>query len=173
MNTGSTQEKAMHDYREALVLALRLKDIPGNRIGEIVAEVESHVADAGESPTDAFGAPKVYAKAVGGDRAGTPWWRIGLTVALPAAVAGWFGAQGVFGLLFGETHLGQSGWFWLALGLLIGVPTAATVRRSSSSVRDPRTGADMMPMPWWGYVVLGGVPVVIVLVTWAVIEFAS
>ena len=50
------------DYRSRLLLALRLHDIPGPRIAEALAEVDSHVAETGEDPADAFGSPRDYAR---------------------------------------------------------------------------------------------------------------
>ena len=52
-------------YRQQLVVALRMNDVPSARIGEAVAEVESHVADTGEDPVTAFGAPAEYARRLG------------------------------------------------------------------------------------------------------------
>ena len=49
-------------YTDDLALELRLLDVPGVRIGEILAEVESHVAETGEDPLDAFGPVKEYAR---------------------------------------------------------------------------------------------------------------
>jgi hypothetical protein len=40
---------------------LRLLDVPGERIGQILAEVETHVADTGLDSVDAFGEPGEYA----------------------------------------------------------------------------------------------------------------
>lgn len=51
-------------YRDELTLALRLYDISGVRVGEVLAEVESHVAETGEDPVAAFGTPKEYAAKV-------------------------------------------------------------------------------------------------------------
>lgn len=48
MTSQSTSERAIADYRQSLILALRMKEVPGDRIGEIVAEVESHVAPTPE-----------------------------------------------------------------------------------------------------------------------------
>ena len=42
---------------------LRLLDVPGERIGQILAEVETHVADTGLDPVQAFGEPGEYAAA--------------------------------------------------------------------------------------------------------------
>lgn len=51
-------------YRDELLLALRLRDISGARVGEVLAEVEAHVAETGEDPVAAFGPPKEYAAKV-------------------------------------------------------------------------------------------------------------
>jgi hypothetical protein len=51
-------------YVRDLVVALRARDVPGPRIGEVIAEVEAHLAESGETPTDAFGPPEEYATAI-------------------------------------------------------------------------------------------------------------
>jgi hypothetical protein len=51
-------------YRDELILALRLRDISGERVGDVIAEVEAHVAETGEDPRVAFGPPKEYAAKV-------------------------------------------------------------------------------------------------------------
>ncbi|GLW11976.1 hypothetical protein Misp01_71040 [Microtetraspora sp. NBRC 13810] len=51
-------------YRDDLRVALRLRDISGARVGEVLAEVEAHVAETGEDPVAAFGSPKEYAAKV-------------------------------------------------------------------------------------------------------------
>jgi hypothetical protein len=51
-------------YRDELLLALRLRDISGARVGEVLAEVEAYVAETGEAPATAFGTPKEYAAKV-------------------------------------------------------------------------------------------------------------
>lgn len=52
---------AEQDWVEAFVLEQRLLGVPGDRIGDALAVVESHVAESGESAQEAFGDPKVYA----------------------------------------------------------------------------------------------------------------
>lgn len=37
-------------YTNDLLFALRMRDVPGDRIGEVIAEVESHVAETGRRP---------------------------------------------------------------------------------------------------------------------------
>ena len=173
MTPDSIREKTMTDYRQSLILALRLKDMPGDRIGEIVAEVESHVAETGEDPAEAFGSPPAYAADLTAGRRREPWWHLLALTALPAAIAGWFTAQGALALLLGESYLGQPGWLWLALGLLIGIPVAVNVLRRSTMVRDPRTGADMVPTSPWRLAALIGLPLALIVSAWGVIEIVD
>lgn len=49
---------------EAFVVEQRLLDVPGDRIGDALAVVESHVRDSGESAQEAFGEPVAYARSV-------------------------------------------------------------------------------------------------------------
>ncbi|MHB8296505.1 MAG: hypothetical protein ACYDH5_18200 [Acidimicrobiales bacterium] len=51
----------LESYRRKLVLALRLRDVPGAQIAQAVAEVESHIEQSGERPDDTFGSPRAYA----------------------------------------------------------------------------------------------------------------
>ncbi|MET0820902.1 MAG: hypothetical protein ABWY58_08045 [Aeromicrobium sp.] len=150
------------DYQQRLVMALRLKDVPGDRIGEIVAEVESHVADTGEDPVDAFGTPKQYAASLTDEHRPEPRWRAVVGVASSAA-AGWLVAQGLFAVLLGHTYWGRTGWLWIAAGLAVGVPGWLSVWRRSTRVRDPRTGDDLVPFSPGGLAVLVGTPVVLVV----------
>lgn len=170
MTTGDTDEKTMTKYRESLIMALRLKDVHGDRIGQIVAEVESHVADTGEGPTEAFGTPRDYATHLTAGHRKEPWWHT-VIGALPAGIAGWFVAQGGLSILLGDTYLGQSGWLWLAFGLIVGVPAGVSVHRRSTRIRDPRTGADMMPLSRWGLAALIVPPIATIFIAWGLIEF--
>jgi len=52
----------MTTYTDDLVFELRMLEVPGTRIGEILAEVQSHIAETGEDPVDAFGPVKDYAR---------------------------------------------------------------------------------------------------------------
>ncbi|MBD8605656.1 hypothetical protein IFT73_02205 [Aeromicrobium sp. CFBP 8757] len=150
------------DYQQRLVLALRLKDVPGDRIGEIVAEVESHVADTGEDPTDAFGTPKAYAASLTEEHRPEPRWRTAVSIA-GSGIAGWLLAQGLFAVLLDHLYWGRPGWVWIVAGLAIGVPGWLSVWRRSTSVRDPRTGTDLVPFSPGGLALLVGGPVVLVL----------
>lgn len=51
-------------YSEQLVLALRIRDVPGQRIGQVVAEVEAYTADSGQDPMEAFGPVQAYSDTI-------------------------------------------------------------------------------------------------------------
>lgn len=51
-------------YVDQLVLELRARDVPGTRIGQVVAEVETHLAETGDDADDAFGPPGRYAETI-------------------------------------------------------------------------------------------------------------
>lgn len=159
-------------YRESLILALRLRDVPGDRIGEIVAEVESHVTDTGEDPTEAFGAPGAYAASATEGHRPDSWWSTAFTIAW-ALSAGWFLAQGVFAVVLRHEYRGQSGWWFIALGLAIGLPGAIALARRSTPVRDPRTGADMVPANPRATAALVATPLLIVGLTVVVTRLLS
>ncbi len=164
----STDETST-DYSQRLVLALRLKDVPGDRIGEIVAEVESHVAETGEDPVESFGTPRQYAASLTAEHRPAPWWFTTLSL-VGSGVAGWLIAQGGLAVLLGEQYWGRSGWVWLGLGLAIGIPGGISVWRRSTRVRDPRTGTDLVPFSPGGLVVLIGSPILLVLLAFAAIQ---
>jgi hypothetical protein len=48
-------------WRESLLRELRTRDLTGDRIEQLLATVDSHCADTGKSPQEAFGDPVVYA----------------------------------------------------------------------------------------------------------------
>jgi hypothetical protein len=52
----------MDPWRDALIAELRLREVPGDRIGEALAEVDAHCADSGQTPDEAFGDPVGYAR---------------------------------------------------------------------------------------------------------------
>jgi len=160
------------DYGQSLVLHLRLQEVPPDRIGEIVAEVESHVADTGEDPVEAFGTPREYAASLTDEHRKPPWWWTTTTLVL-AAAAGWLIGQGAFAVLLDEPYLGRSGWLWLATGLVVGIPPAYMVSRRAREVRDPRTGRPLVRTPRWATLVFYAIPLLIVLIGWAAIELVD
>ena len=121
-------------WQQELVLALRLRDVDGRRIGEVLAEVEAHCADSGQSPAEAFGDPEAYAAEVtpAGRRLPVRSW-------LPQAVAT---PLGVVALLEGTAALVDGGDAALTAGGLLSllatvVMVAAVVLRFDDVVRRP------------------------------------
>ncbi|RRO12804.1 hypothetical protein EIL87_24270 [Saccharopolyspora rhizosphaerae] len=93
-------------YHDDLLIALRMHEVSGERVGEVLAEVESHVAETGEDPVEAFGEPRDYARRVAAqlDRSTgkRPAWEVVLG-SLVAAVLAFFGSTFlVRGLAAGE-----------------------------------------------------------------------
>ena len=133
MSTTTTTRR----YTQSLTTWLQLREVDGQRIGEIVAEVEAHVAESGEDPETAFGPARRYA-----EQFGTPpqrWGsgRRGLLVAAVSGLGGWLLADGFSTLaLGGGTTLGLPGWLALVLGLAL--LTAVFLRLPVNAVVDPR-----------------------------------
>jgi hypothetical protein len=51
-------------WAEGLLLELRLQGVAGARIGAVLAEVDAHVVDSGETAQEAFGDPVAYARSL-------------------------------------------------------------------------------------------------------------
>lgn len=165
--------KTSHDaYREELLLALRMRDVPGSRIGEVLAETDSHLADSGEDPIEAFGPAKAYAAQVAADlhRDGRGGWARALggstlPIAVTSGVGGWLLADGLFRLAAGGRGiLGVPVLITMLAGALLLAGVAgyfmAPSRRRAEKVIDPRTGKDVIgPMPRWATAALVAVPV--------------
>jgi hypothetical protein len=94
-------------YVNRLVLALRARNVPGERIGQVVAEVEAHVAESHETPVEAFGSADEYADRVSAalDPPATKRHRQalrGMLVGWPTTLAAILLADGVAGVAFGQ-----------------------------------------------------------------------
>lgn len=48
-------------WADDFIIRLRMRDVPGDRIGDALAEVDAHCADSGEGAPDAFGDAEDYA----------------------------------------------------------------------------------------------------------------
>jgi hypothetical protein len=99
MNTPNNAPPTLAVYLENLTIQLRLLDVSGDRIGQILAEVESHLADTGLDPVDAFGEPGDYAATYVAEAATAhpahSWLRgSALRVAVPSTLAGWAVLEG-------------------------------------------------------------------------------
>jgi hypothetical protein len=156
-------------YRRDLVLALRARHVPGDRIGEIVAEVESHVSETGEEPTEAFGAPADYAATIAPDKGGSKVTIWALT--LSGAAVGWLIATSVFDLVEGDAKglpAGIPAWATLIAAVVLWIPAVVAQMRRNSRVRDPRTGEWLTPSPRWIPVTMGGFLIVLGAAVWLV-----
>ncbi|NOJ60205.1 hypothetical protein [Arthrobacter sp. 260] len=82
MITSNEQRKWLEDF----IVELRLRDVPGDLIGDAVSTVEAHLQDTGESPIDAFGPPDEYAEnlALPGRRNGGAMLWVGRAVGVAA-----------------------------------------------------------------------------------------
>jgi hypothetical protein len=59
--TPDRRHPVLDAWREAFVLELRSRDVSGARIGDALAEVDTHCAETGEHPEVSFGDPESYA----------------------------------------------------------------------------------------------------------------
>ena len=131
----STTSRDDRRYLDELAVHLQLWSVPGERIGEILAEAEAHAAESGESLRGAFGDPKEYALqwAAAQPPRRRNWLRI-------AGYLLWGASAAV--LTFGATGLamGQDGldWLLIVLGTLSCLGSAAFT--PLDRIRDPRTG---------------------------------
>jgi len=67
-----TERPEVRRYCDDLLLALRMRDVPGRRIGEVLTEVRAHLAESGEAPEEAFGTVEDYAAALAPDGPSEP-----------------------------------------------------------------------------------------------------
>lgn len=58
------RRRTRDEWHDAFIAHARLRRVPGARIGEALAEVDTHCADSGERPADTFGDPVAYAEAL-------------------------------------------------------------------------------------------------------------
>lgn len=130
-------------YIDNLIVALQLRGVPGEKIGQIVAEVEAHVAESGEDPGDAFGKPRDYARTWARDTDRSTNWpeRIRNTLGVVVCAAGgWLLAIGVIRIVTGDTVWGLSPLVSVVLGVVLLTGGWLTVRKNL--VIDPRTGLE-------------------------------
>ena len=177
---GSVLNSTDQAWCDDLLLRLRMLSVPGPRIGEVLAEVQSHVAETGEPPREAFGTPKEYAGQVAQALGVTPvsgWallrqglrWQ-DLLVAVVCGVAGFALADGLWSLGAGTpTTAGMPTWLvCLGAALVLAGCTArfvVTARHDPDAdpVVDPRNGADMVPFGRRQVVLLAVLPVLLLV----------
>ncbi|PJJ55427.1 hypothetical protein [Compostimonas suwonensis] len=129
-------------YTNRLVFELRLRDVPGEVIGDAVAQVESHVADTGESPESAFGRPRDYARSWAAPRHPVRRWPLYLA---NGALGFGFGCLLILGILGAarneEVAWGLSPVIAIVVGALGLIAYAVlVVVIAAGRITDPRKG---------------------------------
>jgi hypothetical protein len=128
------------EYVTALTAYLFRHRVPGPRIGEVLAEVEAHVAATGESARAAFGPPEDYARAWSVPLTARERWRRRGVVAAAVCATGGIGAVLAAGGLAaggGTTVFGVNGWWVLGLAAVALIAVLAVL--PMDRVIDPRT----------------------------------
>ena len=140
-------------YVRRLLTALRTHEVPSERIAEVVAEVESHLAETGEDPVVAFGTPRVYAAAVAGDDSRS--WLGAVPAALLGGLAGLSVALTALAVVDRDDHVvGVPLPAAVVVTLLLVAATAVLAQRQYRPVVDPRTGRRRMIGGGWALVLL-------------------
>lgn len=136
--------EAHRKWRDELIYHLRMKDIPGDRIGDILLEVESHIGETGETPAEAFGDAKHYAATHAEATPPPPEERTTsnaglILIGVSSFVGAGLYASGAIAIGKGEdAYLGLDGWVALVLGLAL--VTFTIIRLPSDLIRHPETG---------------------------------
>lgn len=91
------------DYLRQLRTELHTRGVPGQRIGEVLAEVDAHVTDTREDPASAFGPPRQYAARIAEETGATPEAGSSTTrrllTGVPVTAATLLAVEGAVGLL--------------------------------------------------------------------------
>lgn len=123
-------------YLDELNYRLQMGGLPPDKIGDILAEVETHVIATGEPARMAFGPPAEYA-AMWANRPGRLRWPATALAALLGACSGFALSVGALGIIDGEPTLGLSPWSLVGLGLVL---LAACAAIAAKYLIDPLTG---------------------------------
>ena len=161
MSTHTDEKRYLTD----LAYALRLRKISGVRIGEILAEVEAHTAESGQSALDAFGNPKEYARQFEPTADGPGhrlWGKQAWTGALTAAIGAWLFAAGAFAGMAGENLIRLPRWWACAIGGVILLVTFSLI--PLDTIVDPRHPNSRRLGRRWFMSWLVGIMVVVLLI---------
>lgn len=129
-------------WRDDLIYHLRLQDLSGDQIGDILLEVEEHTSESGESPEEAFGPAKAYAEsrssAIPASENDDEDVNLIAQILVPG-LGGFLLATGAFELGSGDDAWGSTrSWLMLITGSSL--LTWVFLRLPIDLVRDPRTG---------------------------------
>ncbi|WP_432485359.1 hypothetical protein [Kineococcus esterisolvens] len=189
---GSALDRSAQRWCEDLLLALRLRDVPGERIGAVLAEVRAHLADSGEDPVEAFGEPAPYADALTTGAPATPlrervagfarrfalvtgiWWAVGGAGALLAGQAARVTAPSllvcalVAAVAPGLVERVATARGGAALAWAAGTGAATSALAIAGSLVDHRTDALSTPLPALALLLPG-----LVLALWGALSGSS
>jgi hypothetical protein len=156
-------------WRDKLIVELRNRDVPGDAIGDILGEAESHLVDSGESPDVAFGEPKTYARERAASIAATPDDASDTLVsAIGGAIGGVVLGLGAWGLGAGEPAPGGIP-AWVALFVGVAILSFVFLWITPDFITDPRTGRplDSILSLWTILIVgFGGMTAIVALMGW-------
>jgi len=133
-------------WREDLISQLRLREVPGDRIGDILLEVEEHIRESGESPEEAFGPAKAYAERRSGAISNLPDSEDDTTNLISQIVIPGLGG---FLLATGAFEIGSGGepWGslrpWLMFVVGASMLTWVFVHLPVDRITDPRSGSPL------------------------------
>ena len=138
------RRRLMDEWRDELLVELRMLGVSGDRIGAALAEVDAHCADSGETPVEAFGPPRAYARALL-PVTDTPTAGRRTVVAAAGAVAT---MCGILCLLAGALGLAQQAPATIAAGDVV-MFSAVTVLASISPVLLPYLRRPVVAVPFF------------------------
>lgn len=157
-------------WRDDLVFRLRLKNVSGDAIGDILYEIDSHLRESGETPEQAFGTSKEYAQTRVVNQQSATRQRGDLlpTIFIPcvAGVGGFLLATGAWDLgAASDAWFGLPPWTVLAGGAAI--LAFVFLRLPDDLVTDPRTNTPIMGSARQGIAVIAGSFVVMAIIAFA------
>ncbi|WP_120004249.1 hypothetical protein [Nesterenkonia muleiensis] len=120
-------------YLDELHTALELRETRDSLTDDVVRQVESHIAETGEDPYEAFGDPAQYAQWYSPRSTTTPFWALLAASVILAFGGGWLLLHGVINMAdsrailwgispsFGVTAGAALLFLWVALLVTAGV----------------------------------------------------
>jgi hypothetical protein len=133
--THETVEK----YSAELVKELREKEVSGRVIGDAIAQVESHIAEGGEDPTEVFGTPRAFAKQLARGRKKSIGWPLYIASAILALGGALLLLKGIFGVVRHQPLLwGIPSLVGIVVGSLAIVAWIILMVIAADPIKDPR-----------------------------------
>lgn len=133
--THETVEK----YTAALVKELREKEVAGRVIGDAVAQVESHIAEGGEDPTEVFGTPREFAKQLAHGRKKAINWPLYIVSVILTLGGTLLLLKGSFGVIQNQTLIwGIPPLVGIIVGSLAIVTWIILMIVKTDPIKDPR-----------------------------------